>query len=72
MPENKAPRLKTRLSFTSKENLAHINKSGHFQRPISRVTSNETEPGMTDKLYKIMETYIPKDIKTIQKRYFIY
>lgn len=66
MSENKAPRLKSRLSFTSKESLAHINKSGHFQRPINRVASNETDPGMTDKLYKIMANYMPKDINSIQ------
>ena len=68
MSETKAPRLKSRLSFTSKESLAHINKSGHFQRPINRVASNETDPGMTDKLYKIMANYMPKDINSIQTR----
>lgn len=66
MSEIKAPRLKTRLSFTSKESLAHINKSGHYQRPINRVASNETDPGMTDKLYKIMANYMPRDMDSIQ------
>jgi len=71
MSEHKAPKLKTRLSFTSKESLAHINKSGHFQRPINRVPSNETDPGMTDKLHKLMANYMPKDIESIQKRYLV-
>jgi len=38
--EQSHQKLKTRASFTSKESLAHINKSGHFQRPINRVLSN--------------------------------
>lgn len=68
MSENKAPKLKSRLSFTSKQSLAHINKSGHFQRPINRVASTDTDPGMTDKLYKFMANYMPKDINSIQTR----
>ncbi len=68
MSDLQKPKLKTRVSFESKESLGHINKSGHFQRPINRVMSNETDPGMTDKLYKLMENYIPKDIHSIQTR----
>lgn len=68
MSEHRTPRLKTRLSFTSKESLAHINKSGHFQRPINRVPSAETDPGMTERLYKLMANYMPKEIQFIQKK----
>lgn len=69
MSERKTPKLKSRLSFTSKDSLAHINKSGHFQRPINRAPSTETDPGMTDKLYKLMANYMPKEIQFIQQKY---
>jgi hypothetical protein len=68
--EQSQKKLKSRASFTSKESIAHINKSGHFQRPINRIVSNEElDPGMTDKLYNLMANYIPKDINSIQTRF---
>lgn len=34
---------------------------------MHKVFSNEKDPGMTDKLHSLMDTYLPKDIPSIQK-----
>lgn len=47
--------------------MARINESGNFSRPMHRILSNEKDPGMTDKLHSLMDTYLPKDVPFIQK-----
>jgi hypothetical protein len=61
----KETKLKSKPSFTSKNSLARLNQSGHFSRPIYKVLSNEKDPGMTDKLHSLMDTYLSKDIPSI-------
>lgn len=64
-------KLKSKTSFNSKNSLTHMNKSGSFSRPIPSVPSSEKDPGMTDKLHSLMDSYLPKDIPSIQKSYFV-
>jgi hypothetical protein len=58
-------KLKSKPSFNSKNSMAKLNNSGHFARPVHRVFSHEKDPGMTDKLHSLMESYLPKDIPFI-------
>ena len=68
MDEPRVPsRLKSKPSFALKNNIAKRNSSGQFARPIHRSLSVEKDRGMTDKLHSLMESYIPKDIESIQK-----
>jgi hypothetical protein len=60
-------KLKSKPSFNSKNSLAKVNASGSFARPVHRIFSHEKDPGMTDKLHSLMDSYIPKDIPSIQK-----
>ena len=60
-------KLKSKPSFNSKNSLARVNNSGHFSRPMHKVFSNDKDPGMTDKLHSLMDTYLPKDIPSIEK-----
>lgn len=54
-------------SFNKKNSLIHIKETGEEQRPnISRVISGEK---MSDKVYDLMESYLPKDIPSIEKQY---
>ena len=62
-------KIKSKPSFNSKNSLAKVNPSGSFARPIHRLFSHEKDPGMTDKLHTLMDSYIPKDIPSIQKAY---
>lgn len=62
-------KLKSKPSFNSKNSLARVNNSGHFSRPMHKVLSNDKDPGMTDKLHSLMDTYLPKDIPSIEKEY---
>ena len=62
-------KLKSKPSFNSKHSLAKTNQSGQFSRPVPKVYSNDKDPGMTDKLNSLMDTYLPKDIPFIQKAY---
>ncbi len=60
-------KLKSKPSFNSKNSFAKVSSSGNFARPIHRRMSHEKDPGMTDKLHSLMDSYIPKDIPSIQK-----
>lgn len=53
-------------SFNKKNSLVHINDTGQEQRPnIQWAISGEK---MSDKVYDLMESYLPKDIPNIQKQ----
>jgi hypothetical protein len=53
-------------SFNKKNSLVHIKETGEEQRPnIPRVSSGEK---MSDKIYELMESYLPKDKESIQKQ----
>jgi len=72
--ETKIPsekRLASKPSFNSKDSLAHMNPSGSFSRPAPHIPSTDKDPGMTDKLHSLMDSYLPKDISSIQRAYFI-
>jgi len=58
-------KLKSKPSFNSKNSMAKINPSGSFARPVHRMFSHEKDPGMTDKFYSLMDSYLPKDIPSI-------
>lgn len=58
--EKKMGRL---TSFNKKTSLIHVKDTGEEQRPnISRVVSGEK---MSDKVYDLMESYLPKDVPSI-------
>jgi hypothetical protein len=46
--------------------MAKLTESGLILRPLHKVVS-EQDPGMTDKLHSLMESYLPKDVPFIQK-----
>lgn len=66
--EPKKRKLKSKPSFEFKESRAKLSESGLLSRPIHRINSLERDQGMTDKLFSLMESYLPKDIHSIQKR----
>jgi hypothetical protein len=57
----------TRLtSFHKKNSLIHIKETGEEQRPnIPHTASGEK---VSEKVYEMMESYIPKDIDSIEKQ----
>mgnify|MGYP001002853362 CR=1 FL=1 len=65
--QSSSHKLKSKPSFNSKNSFAKVSSSGNFARPIHRRLSNEKDAGMTDKLHSLMDSYIPKDIPSIQK-----
>jgi hypothetical protein len=53
-------------SFNKKNSLVHIKETGEEQRHnIPRISSGEK---MSDKIYELMESYLPKDKESIQKQ----
>ena len=53
-------------SFHKKNSVMHVKETGEEQRPnISRVISGEK---MSDKVYDLMESYLPKDVPSIQQQ----
>ena len=53
-------------SFNRKQSVIHIKQSGEEQRPhIHRAMSGEN---ISDKVYDLMESYLPKDMPSIQKQ----
>ena len=65
-------RLEKKNSFEKKSSMVQITQSGEWQRPnISRITSQEKEM-MPEKIYKLMSSYIPKDINTIETLYILF
>jgi hypothetical protein len=53
-------------SFNKKDSLVNIKETGEEQRPnIPRSASGER---MSDKVYEMMGSYLPKDIDSIEKQ----
>lgn len=63
--------LKRSISFDKKKSMIRVDEStGREQRPnISRIYSDEH---MTEKVYDLMSSYIPRDIPTIKRQYLIF
>ena len=60
-------KLHRATSFNKKNSMVRM-KEGEEQRPdISRGKSVEE---MTEKIYALMSSYIPKDVPVIQRQYF--
>lgn len=58
-------KLKSKPSFNSKNSLGRMNAEGGVTRPVPTIPSQDRDPGMTDKLHSLMDSYIPKDIPSI-------
>lgn len=61
-------RLRSRTSFNIKNSAIRLNESGNLARPHIKTVSTEKDKGMSDKLHSLMESYLPKDIPSIQKQ----
>ena len=56
-------------SFCRATSYANANGSGVLHRPTYNRLVSGDNIGMTEKLHKMMENYIPSDNDTIEKRY---
>ena len=67
--QNPPSRLEKKNSFEKKNSMVQVTESGLWQRPnISRIASHENE-AMPEKIYKLMSSYLPKDISNIESLY---
>lgn len=60
-------KLQRATSFNKKNSMVRIKGDGEEQRPnISRIQSTEK---MSQKIYELMSSYIPKDVQSIERQY---
>lgn len=58
-----------RSSFLAKQSHVNIGSDGEWKRPHLEVDKSKENLQINERLYKLMDEYIPKDKETIEKRY---
>jgi hypothetical protein len=61
--------LKNSSSFAFKGSQIHIGEGGTWQRPKYEDTESQVNVRINEKLYSLMDTYIPDDKETIEQKY---
>jgi len=62
-------RSRSRSSFCLKLSQVNVGSEGEWKRPHIEVDKSHENIQINERLYKLMDEYIPKDVLTIEKRY---
>ena len=68
--EHSKLKMQRATSFNKKNSMVRVKEDGEEQRPnISTVQSSER---MSEKIYSLMSSYIPKDVPSIERQYALF